>query len=62
MNHDPTVSAVERAFQLAKSGEFASIVDIRKRLNAEGYSVAVITGGVLLKQLRTLMKAVREAS
>jgi len=34
---DPKVSALERAFQLARSGQTASIDDIRKRLKREGY-------------------------
>jgi hypothetical protein len=54
---DHTVTAIERAFQLAKSGDCASVHKIRKRLKTEGYSVAQITGGVLLRQLNALIKA-----
>ena len=49
-------TALERAFQLAKSGSYASLEDIKKRLKAEGYSTAQITGGVLSKQLRLLIQ------
>jgi hypothetical protein len=49
-------TALERAFQLAKSGRYASLDDIKKRLKAEGYSTAQITGGALSKQLRVLIQ------
>ena len=57
---DHGITTIERAFQLAKSGDYASIVDIKKRLSLEGYSIAQITGGVLSGQLRTLIKTARE--
>ena len=53
---DHTVTALERAFQLAKSGDYKSVSDIKKRLR-EGYSVAQVTGRVLSKQLDALIKA-----
>ena len=53
-------TALERAFQLAKSGSCVSVDDIKKRLIAEGYSTAQITGGALLKQLRALIQAALE--
>jgi hypothetical protein len=56
---DHTVTALERAFQLASSGACASVADIKKRLHAEGYSVAQITGRVLSKQLDGLIKAAK---
>jgi hypothetical protein len=56
---DHTVTALERAFQLAKSGDCTSVSDVKKRLGAEGYSVAQITGRVLSKQLDALIKAAR---
>ena len=34
-NMDPKISALERAFQLAQSGQVASIDDIKKRLKRE---------------------------
>ena len=49
-------TALERAFQLAKSGSYASLDDIKKRLKAESYSTAQITGGALSKQLRVLIQ------
>jgi len=49
-------TALERAFQLAKSGSCTSLGDIKKQLTAEGYSTAQITGGALSKQLRRLIQ------
>jgi hypothetical protein len=54
-------SVIERAFQLARTGQYASIDDLKKKLRAEGYSVATITGPILLRQLRELTKAARGA-
>ncbi len=57
---DHTVTALERAFQLAKSGSCASVADLKKRLRSEGYSTTQVTGRVLSKQLDALIKAARE--
>jgi hypothetical protein len=59
---DHTITALERAFQLAKSGDYATVSDIRKRLAQEGYSIAQITGGALSKQLLALIRAGRRAT
>jgi hypothetical protein len=56
---DPTVTALERAFDLAKSGSCASVADIKRRLKAEGYSIDQITGNALARQLDALVKAAR---
>ena len=53
---DPKKTALERAFELAESGEAASIDDIRRALNSEGYSSNQLTGSTLLAQLRTLIQ------
>ena len=60
MGHES--SAIERAFQLARTGQYASVEDLKKKLRAEGYSIATITGPTLLKQLRELIKAARGPS
>ncbi len=54
---DPTITAVERAFQLAKSSTCSSVSDIKRRLAAEGYSASQISGRTLAKQLVALIKA-----
>jgi hypothetical protein len=51
------ITTLERAFQLAKSGSYASVAAIKKRLKTEGYSVAQISGGALSKQLNVLIQA-----
>jgi hypothetical protein len=43
---DQNTTALERAFELAKSGSScASVDDIKRQLHAEGYSAAQIIGG-----------------
>jgi hypothetical protein len=56
---DHTITALERAFQLARSGSCASVGDIKRRLIAERYSFSQVTGRVLFKQLEALIKADR---
>ena len=53
----PAYSTVERAFQLARSGECQSIDDLRTMLSHEGYSDAVAQTSFPLvrKQLLDLM-------
>ena len=51
-------SALERAFQLARSGRIANVDEIKKRLRQEGYDQLAVEGGPSLKsQLRKLIKA-----
>jgi hypothetical protein len=52
------VTALERAFQLARSGRMTKIDDIKKRLNREGYDERVVTEGgrSLTQQLRELIR------
>jgi hypothetical protein len=57
MSDRPT--ALERAFQLAKSGRPNTIVDIKKTLHSEGYVTAQIEGHALHQQLRALILAAR---
>jgi hypothetical protein len=57
---DPKLTALERACQLAKSGEFGGIPEIRKALNREGYSGDQVQGSTLRRQLTGLLKAARE--
>jgi hypothetical protein len=55
MDHNVTV--IERAFQLAKSGDYPTVAAIKKRLMTEGYSIGQITGRTLSKQLTALIQA-----
>jgi hypothetical protein len=54
---DYNVTALERAFQLAKSGDCTSVMELRKRLKDEGYSLQKIVGRSLSRQLEALIKA-----
>jgi hypothetical protein len=58
MDHRP--STIERAFSLARSGTYACVPEIRRKLKAEGYSDSVITGRTLQRQLLALIAAARE--
>jgi hypothetical protein len=55
---DTKVTALERAFQLARSGHMATVNDIRKRLKLEGYDERVVLDGgrSLTTQLKGLIK------
>jgi hypothetical protein len=56
-NVDGKVSALERAFQLARFGRLATIDGIKKQLKQEGYSVSSeYDGSSLRSQLRELIK------
>lgn len=52
-------STIERAFEIASSGEVASLERLGHALNREGYAVHMLTGPVLLKQLRDRIAARR---
>ena len=54
---DQNVTALERAFQLANSGNVATLDTLKRQLKAEGYSAATITGNTLHKQLLALIHA-----
>jgi hypothetical protein len=54
-----TASVVERAFQLAQSGQFTSVTRVRERLRGEGYTHADIAahlgGAAVQKSLKALV-------
>jgi hypothetical protein len=52
MEYRPT--SLERAFQLARTGEFSGLGAILDRLRAEGFSLSQVEGPVLKRQLREL--------
>ena len=53
---EPNKTAIERAFELAKSGEYSTVNAIKGKLKAEGYPLDQVDGKALTKQLRALMK------
>jgi hypothetical protein len=58
---DTRPTSLERAFELAKSGQCATVEEIRKKLKAEGLVASQIEGKMLFKQLRDLMEAAKKA-
>lgn len=58
------LTTVERAYQLASSGEVFSLTEIRKQLRAEGYhdAPAHLAGVALVTELRRLLIVARKAS
>jgi hypothetical protein len=59
MSNLPT--ALERAFQLARSGVPNSVQEIKKRLNSEGYIAAQVDSPILCRQLRALIRTAQAA-
>lgn len=53
----PNKTPLERAFELARSGRFENVSAIKTELSAEGYSVAQVTGPMLMRQIRDVLKA-----
>jgi hypothetical protein len=48
---------LERAFELARSGRYSSITEIKDQLAREHISLEQLSGGMLLRQLRVIMTA-----
>jgi hypothetical protein len=57
---EKSTTAIERAFQLAKSGRLASMQEVQKALKAEGYSTYQLEGRSLHQQLRGLISVARD--
>lgn len=54
-------SPIERAFELAQSGRFNKVSDIKRQLLDEGFSISQIEGPLLFKQLRAAIADVPRA-
>jgi len=54
---DPNKSALERAFELARSGRYPTVELIRRAISAEGYFQSQIEGRELTRQLKALITA-----
>ena len=59
MAMDRNTTALERAFQIAKSGHCISIEDLRRQLKSEGYSTDHIAGNDLTRQLKELIRSAK---
>jgi hypothetical protein len=56
---DPNVSALERAFQLARSGRVGSVSHVKEQLGREGFDKSAVEGRLLRSQLKTLIELAR---
>lgn len=56
------LTTLERAFELARTGDYLGIAEIRAQLKAEGYSLGQLEGPSLMRQLRELCIASRKAN
>ncbi len=53
----PGKGAIERAFELARSGRFTSLGELKSAVSKEGYQADQLHGPSLGKQLREIMKS-----
>jgi hypothetical protein len=58
---EPNKTAIERAFDLARTGVYSEVGEIRDRLRNEGYFTDTVTGPTLRAQLKRLMEAARKS-
>ncbi len=56
---DHRMTALERAFQLARSGQVSTITEIKESLKRDGYSASQVDGPFLRRQLMSLIRARR---
>jgi hypothetical protein len=56
------ISALERAFAIARSGQAATVDEIKAALNREGYLSNQLEGPLLRSQLKGFIKAAREGA
>jgi LmbE family N-acetylglucosaminyl deacetylase len=52
-------TALERAFELARSGKVFTVDELRRKLGSEGYMASQIDGRALSRQLRELIRESR---
>jgi hypothetical protein len=53
----PHKTVIERAFELARTGVYSEVGEIKERLRNEGYFTDTVTGPMLRAQLKGLMEA-----
>ena len=56
---EPNKTVIERSFELARTGLFFDVAEIRSRLKDEGYLTHAITGPLLCQELKSMMEAAR---
>ncbi|MBZ9762312.1 hypothetical protein LB553_15715 [Mesorhizobium sp. CA8] len=53
---NPNKTTLERAFELARSGDIVDLYGLRERLRREGYDGRQLEGNSLRKQLASMIK------
>jgi hypothetical protein len=56
---DGSQTALERAFELARSGKFQNIGELKRAVSREGYVASQLEGAALGRQLTTLIRESR---
>lgn len=51
-----TLTALERAFELAASGKYRQVADIKRVVKSEGYDQSQVVGQSLFRQLKIIME------
>ena len=57
---DHTKTALERAFELAKTGVYANFGEVRTKIKKEGYDIRQMDGFSLRKQINQIIQGARE--
>ncbi len=52
----PNTTSIERAFELASSGRFSNVKEVRLKLAREGYNTDTMEGPLLYAQLREVIE------
>jgi hypothetical protein len=58
---EPNKTAIERAFELARTGRYSDVSEIKDRMRNEGYFTDTVTGPILRAQLKRLMEAAQKS-
>jgi hypothetical protein len=51
---------LERAFDLARTGDYSGVAEIRKQLKSEGFDLRTIEGPSLIRQLKGICVAAKQ--
>ncbi len=57
---DQNKSPLERAFELARTGSYRTVSDVKRAVAAEGYAMGQFEGRTLARQLGDIIKAARK--
>jgi len=50
----PNISVLERAFELARTGDYKNASEVKRTLAEEGYTIHQVTGPTLVRQINDL--------